>query len=65
MSSSSEEINPAELQHEEEQCRQEVTNKIQMAEEKQARRDVEKEKKRAEEELILRNPTLHPRYFCS
>ncbi|KAF8833345.1 hypothetical protein BDN67DRAFT_1017661 [Paxillus ammoniavirescens] len=50
MSSSSEEINPAELQREEEQHRQEAANKIRVAEEKKARRDVEKERKWIEEE---------------
>ncbi|KAF8833596.1 hypothetical protein BDN67DRAFT_1017365, partial [Paxillus ammoniavirescens] len=51
MSSSSEEINPAELQREEEQRQQEAVNKIRVAEEKKARRDAEKERKRVEEEV--------------
>ncbi|KAF8841467.1 hypothetical protein BDN67DRAFT_980255 [Paxillus ammoniavirescens] len=50
MSSSSEEIDPAELQCEEEQRWQEATNKIEVAEEKKAQRDAEKEKKRVKEE---------------
>ncbi|KIJ19464.1 hypothetical protein PAXINDRAFT_7946 [Paxillus involutus ATCC 200175] len=46
MLSSSEEIDPAELQHEEEQHRREYENKIREAEEKRARREAEREKKR-------------------
>ncbi|KIJ11554.1 hypothetical protein PAXINDRAFT_15550 [Paxillus involutus ATCC 200175] len=46
MSSSSEEIDPAELQREEEQCCREYENKIREAEEKRARREAEREKKR-------------------
>ncbi|KIJ07909.1 hypothetical protein PAXINDRAFT_18922 [Paxillus involutus ATCC 200175] len=46
MPSSSEEIDPAELQREEEQHRREYENKIREAEEKRARREAEREKKR-------------------
>ncbi|KIJ14503.1 hypothetical protein PAXINDRAFT_12601 [Paxillus involutus ATCC 200175] len=46
MSSSSEEIGPTELQHEEEQHCQEAENRIWEAEEKKAQQDVEREKKR-------------------
>ncbi|KIJ11666.1 hypothetical protein PAXINDRAFT_15482 [Paxillus involutus ATCC 200175] len=46
MSSSSEEIDPAELQREEEQRRREYENKMREAEEKRARREAEREKKR-------------------
>ncbi|KIK77352.1 hypothetical protein PAXRUDRAFT_17565 [Paxillus rubicundulus Ve08.2h10] len=50
MLSSSEEINPAELQHEEEKHQQEVEKRIQEATEKKARKEEEKQK-RAEEEV--------------
>ncbi|KIJ06663.1 hypothetical protein PAXINDRAFT_20140 [Paxillus involutus ATCC 200175] len=46
MSSSSDEVDPAELQREEEQRRREAENRIWEAEEKRARRDAEREKKR-------------------
>ncbi|KIJ12765.1 hypothetical protein PAXINDRAFT_14333 [Paxillus involutus ATCC 200175] len=50
MLSSSEEINPAKLQREEEQHRREAENRIWEAEERRAQRDAEKEKKRVAEE---------------
>ncbi|KIJ07282.1 hypothetical protein PAXINDRAFT_19521 [Paxillus involutus ATCC 200175] len=46
MSSSSDEVDPAELQREEEQHRREAENRIWEAEEKRARQDAEREKKR-------------------